>query len=191
MGQIIAFIDSSKYALFFAGSFTEGPIVMISGGFFYHLGQVAFWPAYLALVAGDFVADLTWYVVGYWGARPFFSRYGHYFDITPSIIEKIEKRFHHYSDWILAISKLTMGFGLALATLTIAGMLRVRFWRYAAINLACGFIWTLFLFIIGYFFGNVYQLIPEYLKVAFVTVVLVSLFFGIKALSRRLARAGW
>jgi len=188
---MIAFIESSKYVLLFFGAFTEGPLVMIGGGFLYHLGQVMFWPTYLALVAGDFAADLTWYIVGYWGARPFFNRYGRYLDLTPEIIKKIEERFHYHSDWILAVSKLTMGFGLALATLTVAGMLRVPFWRYAAINLVCGFIWTLFLFIIGYFFGNVYQLIPEYLKVVFVVVVLISLFFGIKTLSRRLARSGW
>jgi membrane protein DedA with SNARE-associated domain len=191
MSSLIALLAASKYVLFFLGTLTEGPLVMISGGFFYHLGQVLFWPTYLALVAGDFAADLLWYVVGYWGARPFFNRYGHYFDITPAIIGKIERRFHHYSDWILVISKLTMGFGLALATLTVAGMLRVSFWRYAAINLVCGFIWTFFLFAIGYFFGNVYELIPGYLNVVFAILTFLVFFFGIKAASRYLARSEW
>lgn len=91
----------------------------------------------------------------------------------------------------LVISKLTMGFGLALATLTVAGMLRVPFWRYAVINLVCGFIWTLFLFGVGYFFGNVYELIPGYLKIVFAVLSFAAFFFGIRAASRRLARSEW
>ncbi len=189
--QIAAFIDSSKYFLFFLGTFTEGPIVMISGGFLYRLGQVAFLPTYLALVFGDFTSDICWYFVGRYAARPFFNRYGHYFGITPVVIEKIERRFHHYSDWILVISKLTMGFGFSLATLTTAGMLRVSFWRYALINLVCGFVWTLFLFGVGYFFGNVYEIIPGYLQIIFPVILLLAVFFGLRFMSRRLARVEW
>lgn len=191
MSSLIALLAASKYVLLFIGTLTEGPLVMMGAGLLLHLGQVEFWPAYLALVAGDFVADIVWYIVGYWGARPFFNRYGHYFNITPVTIEKIERRFHRYSDWVLAISKLTMGFGLSLATLTVAGMLRVSFWRYAAINLICGFIWTLFLFYVGYFFGNVYELIPGYLQIIFAVSVFIAVFFGIRAASRAMARAEW
>lgn len=188
VSQIIAFIDSSKYFLFFFGALPEGPLLTISAGFLYRLGQVEFWPVYLALVAGDFVSDLIWYAVGYWGARPFFSRYGKYFDLTPETIEKVKKRFSLYSDRILIISKLTMGFGLALATLTVAGMLRVPFWRYAFINLACGFFWTLFLLTVGYFFGNAYKLIPGYLSIVFLILSIFIIFFGLRAASRYLAR---
>ena len=191
MSQIVAFIDSSKYILFFLGTFTEGPLVMMSGGFLYRLGQVAFWPTYLAMVFGDFTSDLGLYLVGYWAARPFFNRYGHYFNITPAVIEKIERRFRQYSDRVLVVSKLTMGFGLSFATLMTAGMLRVSFWRYAAINLACGFIWTLFLFGVGYFFGNVYQLIPGYWKIIFPICSLAVLFFVIRSINSRLARTEW
>lgn len=164
---------------------------MISGGFLYHIGQAAFWPTYLALVAGDFLADVMWYWVGYWGARPFFNRFGHIFGLTPDVILKIERRFNLYHDWILAISKLTMGFGLALATLTVAGMLRMPFWRYALINLVCGFVWTFILFGLGYLFGNAYELIPGYFKIIFLALSIIAVFAGLKIASKKLATSEW
>jgi len=189
--QIVVFIESSKYILLFFGTIFEGPLMMLSSGLLYHLGQVEFWPVYLALIFGDLTADVAWYGVGYWGARPFFDKYGHYFSMTPEIIQKVERRFQHYSDRILVISKLTMGLGFALATLTVAGMLRVPFWRYLIINLVCGFVWTAFLFYIGYSFGNIYELVPGYLRIAFVICSLVAAFFGIRTLNRYLARVDW
>jgi len=189
--SVLLFVESSKYILLFLGTLFEGPLMMLSSGLLYHQGQVSFWPIYLVLVFGDLTADVIWYAVGYWGARPFFDRYGKYLDLTPEVIQKVERRFNHFSDRILIISKLTMGFGLSLATLTISGMLRVPFWRYAVINLACGFVWTGFLFSIGYFFGNIYELVPNYLRIAFVIISLTAAFFGIRALNRYLARVGW
>ena len=189
--QAVIFVESSKYILLFLGTIFEGPLVMLGSGLLYHQGQVAFWPMYLALVLGDLTADVLWYTVGYWGARPFFNRYGHYFGLIPESIQKVERRFHHYSDRILVVSKLTMGFGFALATLTIAGMLRVPFWRYFSINLILGFVWTGFLLYLGYSFGNIYELVPGYLRIAFVICSLMVVFFGIKALNRYLARVDW
>ena len=52
-----------------------------------------------------------------------------------------------------------MGFGFAVVTLMVAGMLKVSFKRYVVINLFGGFIWTAMLLVIGYFFGNIYTLI--------------------------------
>jgi membrane protein DedA with SNARE-associated domain len=184
-------LDIFPYILLFVGTFFEGPLMMVSGGFLYHIGQVLFWPTYIALIAGDFAADLAWYVIGYWGARPFFNRYGRYFDVTPAVIEKIERRFHRRADLVLIVSKLTMGFGLALATLTVAGMLRVSFSRYMLINLVCGFFWTLFLFTIGYFFGNIYELMPKHLGIVFAFLSLAVFFFGLRAAARYLARNDW
>ena len=191
MHQLVNFVDSSKYVLFFLGTFFEGPVVMMGAGFLLRLGQISFWPVYLVVVIGDFASDIGWYVIGYHGARPFFNHYGHYLGITPAVIEKIQKRFHRHSVWILVVSKLTMGFGFALATLTVAGMLRVPFWRYLIINLVCGFIWTLFVFFIGYFFGNVYEFVPEYLRILFILCALTAVIFGVRALSHRLASTDW
>jgi membrane protein DedA with SNARE-associated domain len=122
---------------------------------------------YIALVSGDFVADIGWYCVGRFGGRPIVLKWGHRFGITLKSIEKIEERFKRYHDKILIISKLTMGFGFALVTLVVAGMLRVSFKKYAVLNLIGGFVWTAVLLLVGYFFGNIYASITGPEKIVF------------------------
>ena len=185
---IINFLGFSRYAIVFILCIVEGPVVMMSSGFLYRLGQFNIIPLYLSLMAGDFAADIIWYIVGRFGAKPLINRFGNFFNITPEIIAKIEKRFRTFQDKILFISKITMGFGFALATLIVAGMLKVPFKRYAVLNLIGGFIWTAFLLLIGYFFGNVYALIPESLKAVFVVCSLGLVAFGLWLLNRYLTK---
>ncbi|MDE2071505.1 MAG: DedA family protein [Patescibacteria group bacterium] len=182
---LVAFVESSKYAILFFGALLEGPLFMIGGGLLYHLGSVAPWPAYLALVFGDFAGDLVWYAMGYFGARPAILRWGRFINVAPPVVDAVERQFNRYHLWVLVISKLTMGFGFALTILTVAGMLRVPLWRYATINLVCGFVWTAFLFGIGYFFGNIYTVIPDSVRLAFaisgpiITILLLRFAAGV------------
>jgi|SRR5579872_2043960 len=156
--SIFAWVDASKYFLLFFGCIVEGPILMMASGFLFRVGGFDFWPMYLCLVSGDFVADIGWYGLGRFGARHVVFKYGRHFGITPHAIAKIEKRFQKYHEKILIISKLTMGFGFALVVLVVAGMTHVPFKKYVALNLLGGFVWTAFLVTVGYFFGNVYAL---------------------------------
>jgi len=178
--HLISFIQSSKYILLFWGAFFEGPIVMISGGFFWHIGQMQFLPMYAALVFGDFSADVCWYAVGYFGARPLVYKYGKFLKLTPEMLDAVEKKFKIYHEKILVFSKLSMGFGLALAILIFSGIVRISFKKYAAINFFCGLIWVLFLIAIGYFFGNIYTAIPPSLKLAFVLAGLVIIILVLR-----------
>ena len=191
LSVVVAFLESSKYTLIFLGSFLEGSAVMMTTGLLWHIGTVTFWPAYGALLAGDFLADIMWYLVGRFGARSFFVRWGHFINVTPEIIEKVEKRFHHHHTKILIISKLTMGFGLAVPILTVAGMLRVPFIRYLTINVLGGIVWVLFLMGIGYYFGDVLQYIPKDFQIAMAIAVPFLFFFALRALSKKLATVDW
>ena len=189
--QLISLIESSKYILLFLGSYFEGTVIMLTGGVLLKLGHVQFLPLYVALLAGDILADIMWYCIGYFGARPFMLRWGHLINVTPIILEKIERRFHKYHLRILVISKLTMGFGLAAAILTSAGMLRVSFSRYLLINIIGGFIWVGAVVVFGYYFGNVLTYVPEEYRIGFLVAIIVSFFVAMHYLTRRLAQVEW
>lgn len=183
LSQLTAWLHTSKYFLAFFGAFTEGPLVMIAGGFLYRLGQFEFWPLYAALVGGDLAADIFWYTVGYHGAKRLIYRWGKFLGITPEIIDKLGHKFREHQTKILIFSKLTMGFGFALATLTTAGMVKVPFRRYTMINLIGGLIWVLFLIGVGYFFGNVYETIAQPFKIAFVVVIVLAIGIALRSLA--------
>ncbi len=187
--DLIGWFEASKYILLFVGSFFEGPAVMIGAGFLYQQGQFNFIQMYSCLVLGDFTADVFWYLVGRFGARKLINRYGGFFNITPEIIDKVEARFKAYQDLILWISKLTMGFGFSLATLLTAGMLKVKFQKYASINIIGGIVWVFILVFVGYFFGNVYGLIANQFKWLFIVGLALLVYFALKTVNRFLVNA--
>lgn len=185
--NIVLWIESSKYILIFVGTIFEGPIIMLTSGFLYSLGQFNLIPMYIVLVLGDLTADIGWYCLGRFGGRITVIKYGYFLGITPNILEKVENSFNKYHQKILIISKLTMGLGFASVILIFAGISKVPFKKYIILNLIGGFIWTAFLVIIGYFFGNVYSLIPSYAKVIFIIVVLTGAIYSMRYFNKYLS----
>ena len=186
INSIIAAVEASKYVLFFISSYLEGSAVIILGGFLVHSGAVSLWPTFIALYVGDMLSDITLYTIGYWGAHGIVNRWGHYFGLTHEIIEKMEGRFKRYHTRILIISKLTMGFGFAYATLVTAGIMRVPFFRFVTINALGGIIWLSFLMTIGYFFGDALQYMSIPLKLVFVTVMITAMILLVRYIQKQL-----
>lgn len=173
MASSIAFVLSwllaYRYLIIFPLVIFEGPIVMLVCGFLIRLGGFDFWPTYLLLILGDLIGDIGWYAAGRYGARRFMERFGKLFGIGMREIEHFENLFNTHDTKILLISKLTMGFGFAFATLAGAGAAHVPFRKYFMINLVGGVVWTGILITIGYFFGNLYYSISENMRIGFVT----------------------
>ncbi len=182
--HVFTWIDSSKYVLLFLGCLVEGPIIMIVCGFLYSLGQFHFLPMYMALVSGNFIADIFWYHVGKLGTRNAIFKYGHFIGITPDRLEKAEKYFHKYHQKILIITKLTAGFGLAFIIFIVAGMFKTPLKNYLFISLIGGFIWAAFLLALGYFFGNIFIMIPSSMKIIFIVIVLIIFAFAARYINQ-------
>lgn len=178
--NLILWLESSKYILIFIGTIFEGPVVMMISGFLYGLGKFDFLPMYLALVFGDFVADILWYCVGRFGTRDVLFKYGHFLGITPEILAKVENKFNQYHEKILIISKLTMGMGFAFIVLIVAGIFKVPFKSYVILNLIGGFIWTAIIVALGYFLGNIFLMITGPMKIVFAIFILTAFIFGIR-----------
>ena len=179
-----AWLETSRYALLFWGAIIEGPIITLTSGFLFHLKQLDFLPMFIALAGGDLLADMVWYGVGYFAAQPFIAKYGKFLGVTQEVMLTMEERFKEHQNKILIISKLTMGLGFALATLMAAGMLKVPLKKFFVINLFCGLIWTGLLITVGFFFGNIYTLVADELKVVFVIAIAIAAIFGIRLMHR-------
>lgn len=185
---LLLWLESSKYILIFIGTIFEGPVVMMASGFLFGLGQFSFWPMYIALVMGDFVADIGWYALGRFGTRTAIYKYGHFVGITPTTIERVENQFIKYHQKILIISKLTMGLGFAAVILVVAGIFKVPFKNYVILNLVGGFIWTALLIAIGYFLGNIFATVPLEIKIILGLIILTVVIFGLKYLNKYLKK---
>ncbi len=186
--QIILFIESSKYILLFLGTIFEGPIVMMTSGFLYRLGQFDLLPMYLVLVFGDFTSDILWYSLGRYGTRDTILKYGHFMGLTPLLLEKVERRFIQYHQRILILSKLTMGMGFAFVVLIVAGIFKVPFKNFVILNLIGGFIWSAFLIFIGYFLGNIFIIIPNSMKIGFIILIIIAFIIGLRYANKYLKK---
>jgi membrane protein DedA with SNARE-associated domain len=189
--SLLAFIEASRYGLLFITTLFGSPIVMIAAGYLIHIHQFDFWAAYATIVAADITGDVVWYWVGRKGARTFFLKYGNYFGITEDIIERLERRFLKYHEWILIISKLTMGLGLAIGVLAVAGMMRVPFWRYLGINISGELLWALIPIAIGYYYGNLTDFIPPGFRWIAVILGLAVVILVSRTAIKKLATKEW
>jgi membrane protein DedA with SNARE-associated domain len=174
-GQIPELILQYKYLILVLLGVVEGPIVSVIAGFFFRLDYLSFIPAYAALMLGDLIGDVGWYGIGYYFGNPFIKRFGKYFSVTEEGVGQVERLFHQHKDWILIVSKITMGFGFAIVTLIAAGLVKIPFRRYMLLNVTGQFIWTGFLLGIGYFVGHVYETVGGiFSKISIAAVLLLA-----------------
>lgn len=144
-------------------------------GFLVRTSVLSLWPAYIALVIGDFMADIIWYFLGSIGGLKIVnSKFGKFMGLNESKVELIRKYYHKYHSSILFISKLTTGFGFAPVVLFTAGLVKIPFKKYSILNFFGGFIWCGALMALGYTFSHLFITIQD----AFgkVTLIGASLF---------------
>ena len=167
--------SSYKYLLIFLGTVVEGPIVMMASGFFMRFGVFSIVPLYIALMAGDLVADMFWYYIGSRFAGPFVLRFGKFFSLTPEMVEKLKKLIRKHDTAMLLGSKLTAGLGLALAMVIAAGASHVPFKKYMMLNAIGEFVVTGMLLAVGFYFGELYTYIDDSFKALFVFGAVVTI----------------
>lgn len=157
----LGFSTTFKYLLLFIGVIVEGPILMVVCGFFLRLGVLDLLPVFLVLFAGDLLADSFWYFVGARFGERFFEKHGGLFGLTTERFVRVKELFHRFHDGILFISKVTIGFGMAIGILVVAGASRLPFRRFMFLNALGEVVLVSTLLAIGYMFGELYGTISE------------------------------
>lgn len=181
--------DVLVYGLIVVLSFFWGPIISLMSGLLLKAGVLYFLPAYFCLMAGELLGDIAWYALGYRWGYSFIARFGKYFSIDIKKVEVVQKAFNKYHDSILFISKLTTGLGFAPVVLFTAGLSRVPFRRYMALNGFGQIFWTAGMLLIGFELGNLYTAVGaklDLLSIAAIAIIIFLLLFGLgKYIGRR------
>ncbi len=167
------------FLVIFVASIIEGPIISMILGVMIKTGVVGFWSSYIVLMLGDIVADIGWYYVGRRYGHRFIARFGKYVGVDEVKVEKLTHIFHKHKHPILFISKISNGFGFSLVTLITAGMVKIPFYKYFAVNFMGQLVWSGLLIGVGYYFSQWYIQIDSWMgKIGLVLggIVLVILF---------------
>ncbi len=168
----LPFLIEYRYLFIFIGVSIEGINSTILAGFLASVGSISFWPAFLICVAGEIVNASLWYTVGYFaGAKPI-DKWGRKDEKSRKIIEKVDEYFKKYSGRAIVFAKLT--WSLTIATMITAGSLKYDFKRFTLYNFLGSVGWVGIIFTMGFFFGESYKLLFDYLK----NLTFILLFLG-------------
>ncbi len=180
--QIILFLTEYKYILLFPGALVEGHIISLIAGYLARIEILNPYISWIFIVAGNLTGDVILYYIGYHKGDPIVKVIGKYIGVNDESIAKAKHIFHNHGPKILFFSKLTNGFGLAMAVLFTSGAVKMPFRKFFLWNVIGESIWSALLILLGYIFGELYTTIENVIfRVGLIgfAIILVFLFFRV------------
>lgn len=192
VAQAVALLETYRYLLIFPIVFVEGPIITVICGWLVATGQLNFFLIYLLIITANLSCDSMYYAIGYWGGPAVIKRWGYWFRINLEQTIKLKNHFDNHGGKILLVAKITPHFA-ATVGLAGAGLAHYRFrlfFRYCA---STEVIKTLVFLLVGYFIGDAYQEIVNYLNyfgaiisLAMVCLLVYGFYYWRKSFSREI-----
>jgi len=159
--QIIAWIAVYKYAVMLPIAVFEGPIITVIGGFLASQGILNVYAVYAVSLIGDTIGDLIYYALGRWGRNTFLMKWARRLGASDQKIKKLEVHFEKHSGKTLFFGKISHGVGTVI--LIAAGVSKMSVGKFLWYNLLSSLPKSLAFVLIGYYFGEAYKRIGQYI----------------------------
>ncbi len=182
---IIVLLIQYKYILLLPIMVMEGPIIAVIGGLLASLGYMDIRLVFLLSLAGDLLGDAAYYTIGRWARSRFVEPLGRFVGLTPERMNEAEHYFEHHAAVTLITAKLTHAAGIFV--LVAAGSARMPFWEFLILNFIASIPKSALFVAIGYYFGNLYPEINNFIGEFSIIVVCLMALVGL-ALALRHAR---
>ena len=168
----------------------EGPVATLAGAAAASAGLMKPVWVFVSASAGNLLADLLWYTLGYIGKMEWVHRYGAYVGVRGSLVQRVHDDIQRHSAKMLLLAKLTLGF--AIPVLVATGLARVPMRRWLGVLLLGETLWTGTIVYLGFHFGRYVQTLEQGMEVvALIGGLLFAglLFFYISHVRKRSAEA--
>lgn len=110
-------------------------------------------PAVIVVGAlGEVTGGIIAYYLGYYGGRPALERYGRIVLLSPEELEKGERWFRRYGDWVVLVVRLLPVIRSFIALP--AGVVRMPIWRFVFYSAVGSFVWCAILAFAGQALGQ-------------------------------------
>ncbi len=172
LNTLFGWIATYRYLVLLPAAIIEGPIVSIIAGFLISVHTMEFWIVLGILVIGDVIGDVLLYGVGRWGSDSIVKRWGPAFGATPERMDTFEKLFKSNEKKMLLFGKWGHAFGFPI--LVSAGVIKENLGEFIWINVLGTIPKTLFLILIGFYFGTAYLNIDRYFTYAVIGIVALT-----------------
>ena len=182
MLTISALIAAYGYYALFIGTFLEGETVLVAAGFAAHRGMLQMpWVIAIAFVAST-LGDQTAFFLGRQYGNALIERF-------PSLRSRVLKvrtlLSHYYAPLILMVRFL---YGLRIAGPMVIGMSEVSVLKFAMLNMAGALLWSVSIASVGYYFGEILELLSVDLKYFEGAILICIITVGIGCWLWRLLR---
>jgi len=157
-------------------------------GYLIYKGHLHLVPTFLAAYLGSICGISISYAIGKTFGRPFLIKYGKYFHINESGLDKTHKWFEKIGRWTLFIGYFIPG--VRHLTAIFAGISELEMWEFGMFAYSGGFIWTATFLSIGYFFGEHWERIlisvqRHILSASIIIIIFFLIIFILKIIFSR------
>jgi membrane protein DedA with SNARE-associated domain len=181
--SLLNLLYEHRYIFAFIAAMLEGTFIMVLSGVLFKFGYFDLGHLLIVLIAGYFLNGVFWYLVGRLGGTQLIEKFIKKFKVGQKMMDKLEKYFDRHSAKTLFLTRITYGVGMF--TFMIAGSLKMKWKKFAPINIMATIIWVLGIGAIGYGFGASLGLLKNVTKgvtigivaIIFLLIILISISF--------------
>jgi membrane protein DedA with SNARE-associated domain len=137
----------------FIVAFISATLTAFICGIFVKLGYLDLWLVFAAIIAGDFISNTFWYILGRIGGRIFLATFGRLFGIGQEKLTDSMEIFNKYKDYATFFVSAPAGIAIMIISLMNAGIRRVTFFGYIAFNTLISIVWIWVILFAGSWFG--------------------------------------
>jgi undecaprenyl-diphosphatase len=158
---LIFFLGAALECSAFLGLLVPGESLVLVGGFFASLGLVDLKDLIVVVAIGAILGDSVGYELGRHLGRPWLIRYGRRVGIRAAHLDRAERFFARHGGKTVFIGRF-IGFLRALAPFA-AGSSRMPYRSFLMFNVLGAILWASSFVLLGYFFGQSWQLAERWI----------------------------
>jgi membrane protein DedA with SNARE-associated domain len=173
------------YWLMLIAMIIEGPIVTSAAAFATVSGYFNLYYIFILSLLGDLIGDIVYYAMGYWGRMKLVERFGHKFGLSKERLEKIDGLLNNHP--IKTLTAIKLNPLTPLPGLMLVGASKMPLKKYVVISLAVTMPKSILFIVMGYYFGNLYDVIAYYGNFGFAIALIVVLGFVALRIYRKIS----
>lgn len=181
--SVLQLLYEHRYIFAFLAAMLEGTFIMILSGVLFRFGYFNLWQLFAVLVVGYFLNGLFWYLLGRLGGHHLVEKFIKKFKAGRKGMKKLEEHFSNHAEKTLFLTRITYGIGMFV--FMFAGSLKMKWKKFAPVNLLAIIIWVLGIGAIGYGFGASLQSLGRVtegmtigiIAIIFLLIVLIAVSF--------------
>ncbi|MCL4400174.1 VTT domain-containing protein [Patescibacteria group bacterium] len=187
---LVSWVITHGYPLFFVAAFLEGPLVTSAAGVASSLGYFNIIFIILLSIAADLVADLFFFILGYFGGRPVVEKYGYLIGLTKDRLEKLDEILMRHMGKAVVFFKLSPL--IPVPGIILVGTSRPSLKRFVTVALSVTIPKSIFFALLGFYTGKAYNYLSgTIISARNATFILGLLFIAVyylyKKISKRIA----